>query len=357
MKCLSPIVATIIAFFFVNVTSTQAQTLKIVHFCIGYGDATLICSPSGQNILIDAGENEPVVVDTIVTYLQSQGITNLNYTLATHYHSDHFGGFISLFEDYNYVPTIAFDRGHPGMESEPGYEEYIQLVENVYNVRASVSAGQIIDLGSGVTVTVVLVKGYYLDGQYTYIRSGDQFENARCICLLVEFNDFRYVVAGDLWGYAIDLETHASELIGDIDVFQMNHHGGESSTNQNWLDNLNAEASIVSSNNALSPIVISRIDGSSLHTLYHTTGPLTQATISEVCSSNVFLETDGLTYYNIAGDHYNLGINVALAPINPPIVIPEVGGSFEYRLALSNSGSTPVAFDFWIMLQLPDNTW
>lgn len=47
-------------------------------------------------------------------------------------------------------------------------------------------------------------------------------------------------------------------------------------------------------------------------------------------------------------------LTVALTPYNPPIQIPANGGSFEFNIELANNGTSPVTFDIWTMVTLPD---
>ncbi len=48
---------------------------------------------------------------------------------------------------------------------------------------------------------------------------------------------------------------------------------------------------------------------------------------------------------------------ITLTPINPPIIIPSTGGSFDYNVSVSSNSSNPQSFSAWIMVQLPDSTW
>jgi beta-lactamase superfamily II metal-dependent hydrolase len=60
-----------------------------VHFIdVGQGDAVLIQSPSGQNVVYDAGEHPTRVRD----YLTGLGVSNLGAAIASHNHADHIGG-------------------------------------------------------------------------------------------------------------------------------------------------------------------------------------------------------------------------------------------------------------------------
>jgi competence protein ComEC len=66
----------------------------ITHFIdVGQGDAILIQTPE-QNILIDGGERG----DTVVNYLQAQGVTSLDIVIGTHPHADHIGGLVNVLQ-------------------------------------------------------------------------------------------------------------------------------------------------------------------------------------------------------------------------------------------------------------------
>jgi hypothetical protein len=47
---------------------------------------------------------------------------------------------------------------------------------------------------------------------------------------------------------------------------------------------------------------------------------------------------------------------VTLTPVNPPIVIPAGGGSFDYTVQIANTGAAPATFDGWIEAVLPSGT-
>ena len=47
---------------------------------------------------------------------------------------------------------------------------------------------------------------------------------------------------------------------------------------------------------------------------------------------------------------------LTLTPENPPIVIPALGGSFNYNIEGGNSGSTPETADVWCNVTLPNGS-
>ncbi|RJP74803.1 MAG: T9SS C-terminal target domain-containing protein, partial [Candidatus Zixiibacteriota bacterium] len=48
---------------------------------------------------------------------------------------------------------------------------------------------------------------------------------------------------------------------------------------------------------------------------------------------------------------------ITLTPIGAPIVVPAVGGSFNYNANLHNTGTSTDDINVWVMIQLPTGTW
>jgi uncharacterized repeat protein (TIGR01451 family) len=49
-------------------------------------------------------------------------------------------------------------------------------------------------------------------------------------------------------------------------------------------------------------------------------------------------------------------IDITMNPIAPPIVIPPTGGTFQYTISATNTGTQATIFDIWIMVTLPAGT-
>ena len=94
------------------VPADQQGHLVILHMNVGQGDATLVIAPSGETILIDAGDKirgRKVVTER----LRTMGYDRLDYVVATHYDADHIGGLDEAGAMMIAPPRRVLDRGTP----------------------------------------------------------------------------------------------------------------------------------------------------------------------------------------------------------------------------------------------------
>jgi beta-lactamase superfamily II metal-dependent hydrolase len=218
-----------------------ADALEIHCLDVGQGDCTLIISPSGGTLLFDAGDNGKGT-STVLPHLQSLGITALDYIACSHYHADHIGGIDEVVNSLGIdsVRVAALDRGWS--YTTLTYQSYATAVASK---RTTIYDGQVLDLGGGATVTC-----YAVNGNGLLSPPFDDEENDYSVALVVEYAAFRFFVAGDLSGvnssYYHDIETSVSAEVGDVDVYQVDHHGSSGNTNSNLVASLSPEVSVIS---------------------------------------------------------------------------------------------------------------
>ena len=106
----------------------RQQTLDIYYLDVAGGGGTLIVSPSGSALLIDAGWPGPRDAERILAAARHAGLEKIDYFLATHYHSDHVG---AVAEVAAALPILNFvDHGEPvepprGNSAE-AYQRYVE---------------------------------------------------------------------------------------------------------------------------------------------------------------------------------------------------------------------------------------
>ena len=107
------IAATVLLFPLLAVLASAARTLEIVFIDVEGGQSTLILTPDGQSLLIDAGyggrgNRDP---DRIMAAMRDARVDHIDYLLITHYHPDHVGGVPDL---ASRIPIGTFvDYGAP----------------------------------------------------------------------------------------------------------------------------------------------------------------------------------------------------------------------------------------------------
>lgn len=219
--------------------------LKIIVLDVGQGDAQLVIGPEGRTMLIDGGPPDTGPPE-IFAEMEIEAVDRLDWIVATHYDSDHIGGLPEILEEFP-SPFGLIDRGD-SLENSLAYGAYLDEADNR---RETAFPGEVFPLGGGVTATVVVVNGRYSDGRSIHLNPDE--ENESSIGLLIAYGKFKYFTAGDLTGGGApggyetkDLESWAGEIVGDIDVLHVGHHGSATSTNDNFLELTRPEAALIS---------------------------------------------------------------------------------------------------------------
>src|SRR5579862_7456262 len=98
MRPVSIILYSIVPLVLCSVSAQAAKTLDIYAIDTEGGQSTLIVSPSGQSLLIDAGfaGNNDRDPSRILAAAKAAGLKKIDFLLVSHFHGDHFGGVQSL---------------------------------------------------------------------------------------------------------------------------------------------------------------------------------------------------------------------------------------------------------------------
>ncbi len=260
MQRLKTIIFTVAALMFTAPLLAQSY-LRIYYPDIEQGASTVVVSPTGKAVVIDAGtgmNNTEIPIEGFINDLMDAGIiTSVEYTIATHYDEDHIGRFENVFQ-YVSLATglIAYDRGaYLSVPSTFAYSDY-SWQAGLHN-RTTITPNTSLNLGGGVTVRCYVVNGELPDGTSVDLTSAPQFENSASVAVVVRYGDFDTWIGGDLTDNPTyshpAVESAVAPFIGDMDIYTVNHHGSKStSSNATFLSSIKAEIAINqnSSNNS-----------------------------------------------------------------------------------------------------------
>ena len=226
--------------------SGSAEGLRIYFIDVEGGQATLVVTPAGESLLIDAGygrtSRDP---DRIMAAMREAGVGRIDYLLVTHFHNDHVGGVPEL---ASRVPIGTFvDYGGP-LGTPYGADRLTMrafaLYEPVRNQGRHLSPSPADRLPlRGVEATVVSAGGRLLSAPLagagqpngacspSSSPSDDGTENFRSLGILLNYGAFRVLALGDLSGETLAGLVCPTNLIGAVSAYLIAHHGDYDSNN------------------------------------------------------------------------------------------------------------------------------
>ncbi|MGH9752808.1 MAG: ComEC/Rec2 family competence protein, partial [Blastocatellia bacterium] len=215
---------------------TQGR-LQVYALDVGQGDSSLIITPEGKSVLIDAGP--PQAGDEVVAALQKKNIKSLDLAVATHPHADHIGGMRAVLE--NVEVKNFLDSGQSFASNE--YERLLRAIKEKRVRFIEAKKGMTFDLDSGVKLEALNPRG---DGQWiTKVRSGGSVENANSVVLRLSYGNFSMLFTGDAEFETEQLMMKSSAPLR-AQVLKVGHHGSRHATSGRFLEAVAPEAAVIS---------------------------------------------------------------------------------------------------------------
>jgi competence protein ComEC len=237
--------------------ATSNHDLQIYAIDVEGGQATLLVSPSGKSLLVDTGwpGNNGRDAQRIQAAMKDAGITSIDKVLITHFHVDHVGGVPNLVE---HVKVGEFlDHGVNREDSDITRHDYAAYVKAIGTTpRRTIHPGDTIEI-PGLSILVLTADGEHINAVPGITPKPnslcasepkwelDTTENPRSAGILVRFGKFRFLDLGDLTkAKEIPLVCPAN-LIGQVDLFLVNHHGFNLSNSKSFVHAIHPRVAIM----------------------------------------------------------------------------------------------------------------
>ena len=215
--------------------SPDAAQLEVIYLDVGQADSILLRLPDGRNMLIDAGNNADGA--KVAAYLQSIGVTRLDWVVGTHPHEDHIGGLDTVIAQMKVgrvlLPEIPDDQ-------VPTTRTYMDVLDAMAakNLRADAAkAGRVLvrDRTNDLKIQVLSPQaGAKFDGLNNY-----------SVVLRLTYGSCSFLFTGDA-ETAAEAAMLASGAELHADVLKLGHHGSSTSTSQAFLDRVHPQYAIIS---------------------------------------------------------------------------------------------------------------
>jgi competence protein ComEC len=208
--------------------------LEVSFLDVGQGDAILIKTPAGQQILIDGGPNPDTVCQQLGNKLPFWD-KSLDMVVLTHSDDDHLVGLMGVLQRYKVGQVLE-----SGFGEGPVYRQWLAQIEEKEIDWTIVRAGQEIDLGEGIRLEVLYPYDEFVEGT----ESG---ANSNSVVLRLVWNKVSFLFTGDADDGA-EQDILYGGVLCDLDstVLKVGHHGSNYSTSSGFLAVVDPQVAVIS---------------------------------------------------------------------------------------------------------------
>ncbi|MFW6105471.1 MAG: DNA internalization-related competence protein ComEC/Rec2 [Chloroflexota bacterium] len=214
------------------VMTTPDDKLHVSFLDVGQGDAILIQTLNGQDILIDGGP-DPQKINLELSKKLPFWDRMIDLIVCTQPHADHVTGLVEVLQRYKVRQVLEAEVSY----NSSIYQEWCNVVEDKGIEYSIARAGQEIDLGSGIKLELLNPPEGLFEG-----TSHDVDNNG--LVLRLSWGSVSFLFTADI------REEAEFELIGQranlkSTVLKVAHHGSETSTTSQFLAAVDPEVAVI----------------------------------------------------------------------------------------------------------------
>ncbi|MEW6189354.1 MAG: DNA internalization-related competence protein ComEC/Rec2 [Actinomycetota bacterium] len=220
--------------------SAPPKDFTVTFFDVGQGDAALMRMPSGENILIDGGEDSHGMRRS----LTARGIRKIDLLVLSHPHADHLGGLTEVVEGFEV--GMILDGGQP--HTSHLYKEFLTVIDQRGIRYRLARKGQEYEIGSRERKLKILI----LHPRPQFVTGTNSDLNNNSVVLKLTYGDFSLLFPGDIEreGQSLLLDCGDTCPSGGrvlhCTVLKVPHHGSANGGDFKFLRQVSPQVAVIS---------------------------------------------------------------------------------------------------------------
>jgi competence protein ComEC len=205
---------------------------RVTFIDVGQGDSIWLSTPDGWDILVDGGREGQG--PALVSYLQSQGVTDIEVLILTHPHADHVGGLVAVLESLEVDQALTNCYPYP----TEIHQTFQELLLSKAIPTSCVRDGDTFAWGAYVSAVAWHPPEPLMSGTASDV-------NNNSIALLVSYGAIDFLFTGDIQAEA-EASILASEPDLDAEILKVPHHGSNTSSTTPFLTAVGPDLAVIS---------------------------------------------------------------------------------------------------------------
>jgi competence protein ComEC len=203
---------------------------------VGQGDGIYMMTPEGETYLFDGGSSDEknLAQNTLVPFLKSKGVAQIDYALVSHTDTDHISGVTELMQgDEIAVGAVLLPEALKNCDDE-NYIKFIKIAQDcnipVWHVKTGDFVGN-----SQVTVQCLHPEiSYHTDSV-----------NDISAVYRIDYGKFSMLMTGDA-GMNVENELLEKGVLSPVTILKTGHHGSKSASSEAFLEKIRPQAALIS---------------------------------------------------------------------------------------------------------------